>query len=266
MTFSYTQISAYLTCPRSYRHRYLEGWQERERSASLVFGRAFEKALAAYFLHYDFMAVLSDEWAPAREAELDYSRADSWEGMLEQGNQLLRQFAQDGRISIPYPNQNLQRQVMRRLGPDHDFVGYIDALGQLDGVQCVLDWKTTSTCYPAEPEGVISLDPQLTCYSWLTGIEQVGFVVFVRKRIPEIQYLRAKISSVQRSEFGRMVEEVVRRINMAHFPQHGGIHFPQNHCLKCPFAGFCIGRPELTMGKVTRIAGVDLGWLDELTG
>jgi hypothetical protein len=28
MIYSYTQISQYLTCPRRYRHRYLDGWRE----------------------------------------------------------------------------------------------------------------------------------------------------------------------------------------------------------------------------------------------
>src|SRR6266404_4045973 len=46
MTFSYTQISQYLRCPRSYRFRYLDGWREKESRAALCFGRCFEKALA----------------------------------------------------------------------------------------------------------------------------------------------------------------------------------------------------------------------------
>jgi hypothetical protein len=29
MTYSYTQVSQYLTCPRRYRHCYLDGWQEK---------------------------------------------------------------------------------------------------------------------------------------------------------------------------------------------------------------------------------------------
>ena len=49
MTFSYTQIAQYLRCPRSYRHRYLDGWREKDIRASLLFGRCFEKALAAFF-------------------------------------------------------------------------------------------------------------------------------------------------------------------------------------------------------------------------
>ena len=35
MVYSYTQISQYLRCPRSYRYRYLDGWQEiEERNGS----------------------------------------------------------------------------------------------------------------------------------------------------------------------------------------------------------------------------------------
>ena len=34
MVYSYTQISQYLVCPRRYRHRYLDGWQEKDQSGS----------------------------------------------------------------------------------------------------------------------------------------------------------------------------------------------------------------------------------------
>ena len=53
MTYSYTQISQYLTCPRRYRHRYLDGWQEKDTRAAMLFGRAFEQALGAYFRRED---------------------------------------------------------------------------------------------------------------------------------------------------------------------------------------------------------------------
>ena len=34
MTYSYTQISQYLACPRRYKHRYLEGWKEKDSRAA----------------------------------------------------------------------------------------------------------------------------------------------------------------------------------------------------------------------------------------
>ena len=45
MIYSYTQISQYLRCPRSYRYRYLDGWREKDTRAAMVFGRCFENAL-----------------------------------------------------------------------------------------------------------------------------------------------------------------------------------------------------------------------------
>ncbi len=49
MTYSYTQISQYLTCPRRYRHRYLDGWKEKDTRAAMLYGRAFEKRPGGLF-------------------------------------------------------------------------------------------------------------------------------------------------------------------------------------------------------------------------
>ena len=100
-------------------------------------------------------------------------------------------------------------KLMRSLPGDNEFVAYIDALGELDGIPCVIDWKTTTSRYPEEPAGLLALDPQLICYSWISGIPDVAVVAFVRKQQPEIQYLRATISEDQRREYGRLVEATV---------------------------------------------------------
>jgi CRISPR/Cas system-associated exonuclease Cas4 (RecB family) len=103
MTYSYTQISQYLTCPRRYRHRYLDGWREKDTRAAMLFGRAFEQALAAYFLREDSSAVLFREWTACQNQGLQYSKGDSWDRMLQQGIQLLERFCQDDRIRIRQP-------------------------------------------------------------------------------------------------------------------------------------------------------------------
>jgi hypothetical protein len=46
-----------------------------------------------------------------------------------------------------------------------------------------------SSRYPEEPAGLLALDQQLVCYSWITGISDIAQVVFVRKRLVEVQYL-----------------------------------------------------------------------------
>jgi hypothetical protein len=98
MTYSYTQISQYLTCPRRYRHRYLDGWKEKDTRAAILFGRAFERALGALFRREDPGAVLFAEWSACQDQGLHYSNRDSWDRMLRQGIMLLTRFCQDDRL------------------------------------------------------------------------------------------------------------------------------------------------------------------------
>jgi len=72
MTYSYTQISQYLNCPRRYRHRYLDGWQEKDTCAAMLCGRAFEQAVAALFRREDPAAVLFEQWGPAKSREVSH--------------------------------------------------------------------------------------------------------------------------------------------------------------------------------------------------
>jgi hypothetical protein len=265
MTYSYTQISQYLTCPRRYRHRYLDGWQEKDTRAAMLFGRAFEQALAAYFLSEDPAAALFREWSACQNLGLHFTHGDTWDRMLQQGIQLLDRFCQDDRIRIRQPRRKLQIKFVRPLMDKNDFVAYIDAIGKLDGTGSLLEWKTTSSRYPEEPEGLLALDPQLICYSWITGISEVAQVVFVRKRLVEVQYLRTKITDEQRREFSQLVEDTIRRIDSAQFLPHSGIRFPQNPCSSCPYIGLCLGKQQLVDSALVRRPGAEqLGWLDEL--
>jgi hypothetical protein len=266
MTYSYTQISQYLTCPRRYRHRYLDGWQEKDTRAAMLFGRAFERALAAYFLREDSVAALFREWSACQKLSLQYSNGDTWDRMLQQGIQLLDRFCQDNRIRIRHPRRNLQIKFVRPLTGQNDFVAYVDAIGKLDGTRCLIEWKTTSSRYPEEPDGLLALDPQLVCYSWITGISDVAQVVFVRKRLVEVQYPHTTISEEKRQEFGQIVEDTIRRIESAQFLPHSGIRFPQNPCSTCPYIGLCLGKQELIDTALVRKPGAEnLGWLDELS-
>src|ERR1700688_2328140 len=176
VTFSYTQIAQYLRCPRSYRHRYLDGWREKDNRPALLFGRCFEKALAAFFAREDSTAVLFEEWSKHQDAQLEYSRGDSWERMFREGVQLLERLAQDDRIQVCDPRQNMQVKLLRSLPTGSQFVSYIDAMGDLDGKRCLLEWKTTTARYPEEPEGLLALDPQLICYSCISGISDAAVV------------------------------------------------------------------------------------------
>ena len=90
-------------------------------------------------------------------------------------------------------------------------------------------------------------------------------VVFVRKRLIEIQYFRTTISDEQRQKFEYLVENTIARIESAQFLPHSGIRFPQNPCTSCPYLGLCLGRQDLIEPALVRQPGDHLGWLDELT-
>jgi hypothetical protein len=116
MVYSYTQIAQYLRCPRSYRHRYLDGWREKETRAAMVFGRCFENALGAYFREEDCGAVFFRQWEAYRDAVLEYKKGETWDRLLHQGIHLLELFARDNRVRVGDPQKHLQIQKVRLLG------------------------------------------------------------------------------------------------------------------------------------------------------
>ena len=105
MVYSYTQISQYLRCPRSYRYRYLDGWREKETRAAMAFGRCFESALGGYFRGEDCGAALFKEWGAYRDAPFEYKKGDTWDRLVHQGVHLLQRFAQDDRVRVLDPGR-----------------------------------------------------------------------------------------------------------------------------------------------------------------
>ena len=263
--YSYSQLSQYLACPKKYRYRYIDGWQERDTRAATIFGRVFEHALGALFRREDPAGAFYDEWNQYRNVVLDYSRGDSWDRMGEQAVQLLEQFVRDERVMISDPLRNLQVKYVQRLSESSEFIAYVDALGSLDGQSCLLEWKTTGARYPEEPAGLFSLDQQVIAYSWITGIVEVAMVVLVRKKSPEIQYLRTTITEQQRQEYAALVGETIRQIESGLFLPHTGVRFPQNGCVTCACQGLCLDQPALVdLRLVRRPGGEQIDWLDEL--
>ena len=89
-------------------------------------------------------------------------------------------------------------------------------------------------------------------------------MVFVRKRLVEVQYLRTTIADAQRNEFGQLVADSIQRIESQFLP-HSGIRFPQNPCSTCPYVGLCLDKQEMVqIDLVRRPRAENLGSLDEL--
>ncbi|GAC1514940.1 MAG: hypothetical protein NVS1B11_30800 [Terriglobales bacterium] len=98
------------------------------------------------------------------------------------------------------------------------------------------------------------------CYSWITDIAEVAQVVYVRKRMVEIQYFRTTISDEQRQEFRRLVENTVARIafresrRKAYYLMSIQEHLPPEARKELKQVGWTKG---LELAKVARSAGQD---------
>jgi hypothetical protein len=205
------------------------------------------------------------EWQKSRDLELDYANGDNWDKMYQNALQLLGLFARQERIKVRRPHVQLQLNYTHRLSPTSKFVAWIDAIGELDGRPCLLEWKTSRARYPEQPAGLYSLDPQLVAYSWITGIADLALVVFVRKRQPEIQYLPVTIAEPQRREYSLLVRHTIGQIERAQFLAHAGVRFPQNGCVACSYQGLCLNNRALAASKLERRPGRDaLDWVDEI--
>ena len=93
---------------------------------------------------------------------------------------------------------------------------------------------------PRSLRELLALDPQLVCYSWMTGISKVAQVVFIRKRLVEIQYLQTSIADEQRSEFGRLIEDTIRRIESADSYLTAVSVFPRTPAAVALTSGLCL--------------------------
>ena len=255
--YSYTQLSTYLQCPLKYRYKYLDGWQERDDKASLAFGRVFQMAVEAQFLVDDSVRFFAKHWAEVKGLKLEYSNGDSWEKMLEQGQQLLGRFREDQRVQIEDGRTDFQVKIRRPLPmSQRHFLAYIDALGWVDGISCLIEWKTSTQAYPAILPRMLELDPQLVCYSWAAQKQEVCLVNFIRKKQPEVQYIHARIRKRQWQAFAQTLDMLVSEMEARHFYPRSGIRYPNNQCLNCSYLGLCLRKKKLAEAKLVRLEEV----------
>jgi len=252
--YSYTQLSTYLQCPLKYKYHYLDGWTEREDKASLAFGRVFQMGVEAQFLVNDSVEFFTKHWNAMKEVPLEYGNGDSWEKMLEQGQELLDRFREDQRVQFEDGHTDFQIKIRRPLpASQQHFLAYVDAIGWVDAVHCLIEWKTSTQRYPESPQRMLELDPQLVCYSWAAQLQDVCLVNFVRKKQPEIQYLHARIRKRQWKAFEQTLDMLVSEMEAGHFYPRSGIRYPNNQCLNCSYLGLCLRQKRLVEDKLVKL-------------
>lgn len=197
---SYSGSQEFNECARKYQLHRQAGWQEREQSAAMKFGTAVEESITEFHRHTapangltSALCAFKDKWIPYRsDADLSYSKKHKdWDNLFFVGQDMIRLYA----IKYPHfpyvisnPENSFQVNLPREIFPGTDLAGieltsYIDIIAKLKpgssdpavhDDRVILDCKVSSAHCPQ----LVSLDPQLRTYSWVTGIPTVGFLWF----------------------------------------------------------------------------------------
>lgn len=174
---SYSGSSTFRHCARLYELERIAGWHQKEERAAQFFGTCVETAVRLAHAAADLSMgadFFQDEWMKYKTADILYGKAEGdWDSLLSSGREMLRLYA------IFYPNTGLsdpefQVKVVKDID-GIEFVSYIDMIvTRPSGVRLILDCKVSGASVPK----LVSLDPQLRSYAWVTGISDVGFLWF----------------------------------------------------------------------------------------
>ena len=189
-SFSHTQYALSKFCPRKYILMRHFGWRQWPPPANLEFGKCVEAAVRAFYEagtppEVSFRA----QWEKFRDIKLDYTDDDKdWSHLDFVGQELMRVFAAiAGSLGISQPKfYDYQSRLKKEFLPGSpldcipDFIDWPIPHPKWGEGARLVDIKTAAKPYPTEPEGLAAQDEQLRVQSWVTGIERVAFLVFVK--------------------------------------------------------------------------------------
>jgi hypothetical protein len=228
-------------------------------SAALKFGIATEETVVEHYIKNTVLeANFKSKWEKFREVPLKYSRNDSdWSTLNRAGIALMKEFV-DVRDMFPIVKPEFGVVFPRdpnRLWFDNTRLEYIaDMVSHTPDGDILIDIKTAGRSYPEKPEteGYAALDPQLLVGSLASGIRRVGFLVFVKTRIPKIQFHLGTVTIDSLEQIDNWLQDQYHRLLNRRLVRRAGFRYPDDHCLGCDYILKCLGRHE-EAAKVLRI-------------
>ena len=224
---SYSSISTYLLCPRSWRYRYIDK-VETPSSPALVFGSAFHDALEAYIK--DGKTPLAQHWTQAWSAQTE-SRDVSWDKDPDTYEDLgAAMFSKEETVQVvdaikplrinDYPMIE-ERVELRVPGVPVPVIGFIDAIEE-DGIPA--DFKTSARSW-SQKKAEDELQPTF----YLAALNQLGFemnpdlmfryYVFVKNaKKPQVQIWETQRTAADLFWLFGLIQEAWRAIKAEVFP------------------------------------------------
>lgn len=188
---SSSSLETYKQCRRKFWLNRVQGWKQKDKKASLEFGKSVEAAIQFYHENGLKPGECVDEfkrlWLKWAEQPLVYTDQEgNHSDLYRMGSDLCRLY-EIQLPNLPIKNPKFQLQFSKALWPgtnlgELEFLAYIDILSTLeDGTRIIVDIKTAKSVLDVTP-GMLSLDGQLRKYAWVSGIREVGFLNLVKAR------------------------------------------------------------------------------------
>lgn len=191
---SSSALDSFRFCRRKFKLSRIDGWKQKAKKASLQFGKAVESAIQ---FHSDNGRKPGDAVEEFRriwlkfsdDKELVYTEQENnhWD-LLVMGTEMMRLW-EILLPSLPIYNPKWQLQFQKKLWPgteydDLEFTAYIDLLSTADdGTRTIWDIKSAKSMLDVTP-GMMAMDGQLRKYAWVSNINRVGFLNFVKAGHP----------------------------------------------------------------------------------
>jgi hypothetical protein len=188
---SNSSLSTYRTCRRKFKLNRVDGWRQKGHKAALEFGKAVEDAIMYYHANGlkkgDCLEEFQRIWLKWANQDLQYTDQEGdFFQLMNMGKEAARLY--EARLpSLPIRNPKFQLQYLKKVFEgtelnDLEFMGYVDMLSTLeDGSRLIIDIKTAKSGLDLTPN-MLSMDPQLREYAWLSGIRDVAFLWFVKSK------------------------------------------------------------------------------------
>jgi len=226
---SYSSISMWLTCPRSWKYKYIEKIPT-PTSPALVFGSAVHDTVEEYVGETEHRYSLSELWPSKWQAQVEQNTDITWgddtpEGLHNDGLRLLSapdivKVIDNLVCAIDAQGPCIERKIELRV-PDVPIpvIGYIDVITS-DGIPT--DFKTSSKSW-----GMDKAKSETQPLFYLAALMQAGqvahqlrfrHVVFVKTKTPQVQVLESAFTVGNIFWLLEMISKVWGAIKENHFP------------------------------------------------
>lgn len=188
---SYSGGLDYKTCRQLYYLKRVKGYREKEQRASLDFGKCLESAIQYYHQNGLQPGSCVDEvkrlWLQFKETQFVFSKQEqTWSDAYLMLSDMAKLY-EIHLPKLPWKNPRFQINYKKNLWPGTELgdlgdQAFIDLLEpREDGTNLIVDIKTAKAPLDLTPN-LLSLDPQLKRYAWITGSPHVAFLWFSKGR------------------------------------------------------------------------------------